>query len=392
MIAYYNDIDQFCCNLLRAHIQLGNLPKGFVDGRDIRELHATDFADYQHIHLFAGIGGFPLGLQYANFPEHIRLLTGGFPCQDISIAGRQAGIIDGERSGLWGEMVRLIREAQENSQPFEYIIIENVRNLLSGGDWLEEETEEEQIIEARQVDALRSTEEQPVGDNADVDVFRSWMGVVLADLAQVGYDAEWGVFRASDIGAPHSRERIFIVAYPNSARCETPRTEQQTTPSFQRSADVSYSNSDRQWIGQDQQERQPQCQTEAHIGDDGTKGIVEHASSSGCTECDTPTVTRDARHITGRSYSSGDARTPEPGMGRVFDGLSTRLDRFRWPAGPDQQPHDWEPSRTVNRKQPHRPARLKALGNAIVPQIPMLIGLMVAKHYHDTHMPVDTSH
>src|ERR1044071_8996307 len=95
---YYNDIEHFPCEVLRKNIRLGNLPEGYVDERDIREVHAADFVGYQHVHLFAGIGAFALGMLRAGYPESVRTLTGGFPCTDISNAGKRAGL-EGEQSG-----------------------------------------------------------------------------------------------------------------------------------------------------------------------------------------------------------------------------------------------------------------------------------------------------
>ncbi len=94
------------------------------------------------------------------------VIAGGFPCQDISHAGKGAGIT-GERSGLWGAMLRTIRLVRPK-----YAIVENVAMLLDRG-----------------------------------------MGEVLGDLASIGYDAEWHSIQANHIGAPHQRERIWIVAY-----------------------------------------------------------------------------------------------------------------------------------------------------------------------------------
>ncbi|KKJ75421.1 hypothetical protein WH95_18440 [Kiloniella litopenaei] len=104
----------------------------------------------------------------------VDIVTGGFPCQDLSIAGKQAGI-EAERSGLWSELCRIIGEVRPK-----YAIVENVTNLLSGPD------------------------EQP----------GEWFGRVLADLAEIGYDAEWYCIPASCVGAPHQRDRVWIVAYP----------------------------------------------------------------------------------------------------------------------------------------------------------------------------------
>ncbi len=159
-----------------------------------------------YLDLFHGIGGFALGAYWAGmkfehhycsdiepwcqelyakrFPDSVQLgditkidtselpagdwiITGGFPCQDISIAGKGAGI-HGERSGLWFEYWRIINDLRPR-----FAIMENVGMLVHRG--------------------LRE---------------------VLGSLAEIGYDAEWQDIRASDVGAPHRRERIWIVAYP----------------------------------------------------------------------------------------------------------------------------------------------------------------------------------
>ena len=159
--------------------------------------------------LFSGIGGFSLGLEKAGMKtvafcevdkfcqkilskhwpnvliyEDIKNLTakqlekdkilvdvvcGGFPCQDLSIAGKGEGL-KGERSGLWREYARLISEIRPR-----YVIVENVAALLFRG-----------------------------------------LSDVLGDLASLGYDAEWHCIPASYIGAPHRRDRVWIVAYANN--------------------------------------------------------------------------------------------------------------------------------------------------------------------------------
>jgi len=155
--------------------------------------------------LFAGIGGFDLGFQRAGFDigwqveidpwcrkvlaKHwpqvprfkdvrevgahnlppVDVVCGGFPCQDISVAGKQKGL-DGERSGLWFQMRRITSELRP-----QFLVVENVARLLTNG-----------------------------------------MDRVLGSLAEIGYDAEWQVISAADMGAPHLRKRVWIVAYPNS--------------------------------------------------------------------------------------------------------------------------------------------------------------------------------
>jgi DNA (cytosine-5)-methyltransferase 1 len=155
--------------------------------------------------LFAGIGGMDLGLERAGFkcswqveidpyarrvlekhwpdvrrhddvrtfpPDRdgwaVDLVCGGFPCQDISVAGKGAGI-DGERSGLWSQLLRIVCLLRPR-----FVVVENVAALLDRG-----------------------------------------MGRVLGDLAEGGFDAEWQVLPASAFGAPHQRERVFLVAYPS---------------------------------------------------------------------------------------------------------------------------------------------------------------------------------
>lgn len=110
---------------------------------------------------------------YGDHLAWVDIISGGFPCQDISEAGYRAGIDDGERSGLWREYWRLIGELRPR-----FAVVENVSALL----WRD-------------------------------------IGRVVGDLAEIGYDAEWDVISACSIGAPHTRERVFIVAYPASGRC-----------------------------------------------------------------------------------------------------------------------------------------------------------------------------
>lgn len=162
--------------------------------------------------LFSGIGGFSLGLERTGgfrtigfcesderkreeiqrqwpgipcFPDVATLsgnqisgkpnvICGGFPCQDVSVAGRRAGIT-GQQSGLWAHFARLICELRPR-----YAIVENTPGLLSNG-----------------------------------------MGRVLGDLADGGYDAEWDCIPAAAVGAPHLRARIWILAYPRGLRDKT---------------------------------------------------------------------------------------------------------------------------------------------------------------------------
>jgi len=129
--------------------------------------------------------------------EPVEILTGGFPCQDLSLAGKRAGLKDGTRSGLWSEFARAI----EAIQP-QLVVIENVRGILS---------------------ATAHSDVEPcpwcLGDDSSEPYLRA-LGAVLGDLAELGYDAKWQGVRASDAGAPHARFRVFIVAYPRGVDVE----------------------------------------------------------------------------------------------------------------------------------------------------------------------------
>jgi DNA (cytosine-5)-methyltransferase 1 len=274
---------------------------------------------YKVLDLFSGIGGFSLGLQRAGGFETIAfceieefcrevlnkhwpnvpvyedvcdltadrlaadgifpdVLTGGFPSQDISVAGKGAGL-SGERSGLWYEFHRLIEEIQPK-----WAIIENVSALRGRG-----------------------------------------LDQVLGSLAEIGYDAEWHCIPASAVGAPHQRDRIWIVAHSS---CELPYWSRNTGTA--------------RW-----HEFTDSGQTMA----DSDCPRLERWLSTILQEC--------AREWTARSSSppndggSFDNWLVEPDVGRVADGVPSRVDRLR------------------------------ALGNALVPQIPEMIGNAILSYSTD---------
>lgn len=145
--------------------------------------------------------------------EPVDILTGGSPCQDLSAAGKRAGMAEGTRSNLWVNM----REAITQLRP-QLVVWENVLGALSAP--AESES-----------DALTSDMEQgggllaaPPGGHLRA------LGRVLGDLTEIGYDTEWLTLRASDIGAPHHRARIFLISWPRTTDPESRgRNHGQTT-------------------------------------------------------------------------------------------------------------------------------------------------------------------
>jgi DNA (cytosine-5)-methyltransferase 1 len=124
--------------------------------------------------------------------EPVDILTAGWPCQDMSLAGKRAGLIEGTRSGLWFHVARAIKSIRPS-----LVILENVRGLLS---------------------APADSDVEPcpwcLGDAGDGEPAMRALGVVLADLAELGFDAERQGIPASDVGACHQRFRIFVLAWP----------------------------------------------------------------------------------------------------------------------------------------------------------------------------------
>jgi len=147
--------------------------------------------------------------------EPVDILCGGFPCQDVSIAGSKRGLDEGTRSGLWAHFALAINRLQPS-----LVIIENVRGLLST----------KAIQPPEETDGTDSSVEQPkshVGERKSGRPVLTAFGAVLGTLADSGYDACWRVIAASDVGAPHPRQRIFILAWRRDATVNAYREELQ---------------------------------------------------------------------------------------------------------------------------------------------------------------------
>ena len=250
--------------------------------------------------LFSGIGGFDLGFQRAgmrtawmvernpyrrrvlaqHFPdaellrdvrsvnyarlEAVDLICGGFPCTDLSLARNRAEGLKGRHSGLWREFARAIRSVRPR-----WVVVENVPPLLGRG-----------------------------------------LDAVLGDLASVGYDAEWDCIPAASIGAPHPRDRLWLVAYPGGER----RQQDAGGPHAAQGVDAGGRAEEADLAGGDGagSRARPVADTEGEL-----RGAGSSAGPS-------------PRIRWGRLADSrieGIPWPPEPGVGRVAHGVPYRMDR-----------------------------------------------------------------
>jgi DNA (cytosine-5)-methyltransferase 1 len=290
--------------------------------------------------LFSGIGGFDLGLERAGMKviwqseidefaskvlkkhwpdvpnlgditkvdwtniERPDVICGGYPCQPFSTAGKRGGATDPRH--LWPAMFNAICLLRPR-----YALMENVRGHLSLG-----------------------------------------FGRVLGDLAEIGYDAEWQVIPAAAVGAPHKRDRVFIVANTDSRRrkqCE-PKTESLSgisSSSKRIGTNVADTNGKRLEGSRSEQQATRVARESKEMADTNGAGGWGFGSLQHGRE----NVFRKSDQLRGKNgFTSGSWWEVEPNVGRVANGVSNRVDR------------------------------LKGLGNAIVPQVAELVGALVVEH------------
>ena len=278
--------------------------------------------------LFSGIGGFALAAQWRwgkqlnivgfceiekyaqkvlkkNFPnvpiyeditkldgtqfKDIDLITGGFPCQDISIAGKGKGLIDEEtgkktRSGLWSEMYRIISEIRPK-----FTIIENVPMLTVRGGTR-----------------------------------------VIADLAKIRYDAEWQIIGANDVGAWHRRKRIWIVAYPGCKHGKGKKVLQKHEKQNRKGNAIKSERStkcNRERVV----ERTQKAFKKNILNTSGNRGIQEQFHSK-AERKEKKSLFREHNRTNSTRRNTKKLRgywNAEPNVGRVANGIPNRVDRLR---------------------------------------------------------------
>ncbi|TAK84374.1 MAG: DNA cytosine methyltransferase [Betaproteobacteria bacterium] len=214
----------------------------------------------------------------------VDVVSGGFPCQDISAAGRGAGI-EGKRSGLWVEMARVIREVRPR-----FAFVENSPVLTTRG-----------------------------------------LGRVLGDLAAMGFDARWGVFGACHAGAPHERERIWIVADDSQYRCG-PRRSRGFDSGGAREPEYALQDvADSTRFQQGRSEQRPEWERAGASSEqelsyaciDERDGREEGAGRRSARQAE------DGRGAWRGSHARTDWWLAEPDVGRVADGVADRVDRLK---------------------------------------------------------------
>lgn len=278
--------------------------------------------------------------------QPIDLLAGGFPCQDLSYAGKGAGLA-GDRSGLFFEMARIIRELRPRPR---IVVMENVPAINTRG-----------------------------------------LGTVLGTLASCGYAAKWGMLRADDplVGAPHRRERWFCVAWLADSEDRRQRRDARELEAQSRAGE-KYAGITRgagDALGRSCKLADSPVMYSDASGDNSAKssrpvskfGGRHSETDMADTDSQQPPQRKDERSdrreeqpTTTRACGAHATRTIKPGMGGGPHGIPRGLDAHRWPAPPGPQ-HPHEPPRTRPREK-HDRDRLKALGNAVVPQCAEIIG------------------
>jgi len=237
----------------------------------------------------------------------VDVISGGFPCTDISAAGKGAGI-DGEASGMWREMARIIHEVRPR-----YVFVENSPMLTSRG-----------------------------------------LGRVLGDLATMGFDARWGVLGAADVGAPHQRDRIWIVAkwrgqLPHAQHDRIRWWEQQQESiktTHRQMANPNVIGLDESKTKRDRTHEQQICQNELDYGSEVWSEAIRCGQLGNEEELANPTggglqrQGKSEQSINSKAYEDwkagqstdvcqSDFWATEPNVGRVVNGMASRVDRIK---------------------------------------------------------------
>ena len=251
-----------------------------------------------------------------------QVITAGFPCQDLSVAGKQSGIGKGTRSGLFFEVLRLARQIQPK-----FILFENVRNLLS---------------------------------HKEGETYQQ----ILQEIAKAGFDAEWSIISAKDVGACHKRERIWIIAYPTSIKQDRATSTLQAGREATTSSPITNTNSD----GSSTSER---LRVDGQTDNTTQKREEETRQPKGGSQ---PRHSKTIQRTTETEPTNADCEGLQ-GQWREHElSEGSREETPCWSPQPHTLNPDWRgyvSQPTLRRGDDglsNRILRLKALGNSIVPQ------------------------
>ena len=327
-----------------------------------------------HLDLFSGIGGFSLGLERVGFntiafcerdrycqlllqkhwkgvkiydditklegkdiKEPVDILTGGFPCQPYSVAGKQKGTRDDRY--LWPEMFRVIKEVQPT-----FVIAENVRGLINIQDGMVFET-------------------------------------VCSNLESEGFEVQTFIIPAAGVGAPHKRERVWIVGYSEyngSSPAKIERGHDEVNARSQKrqnqtieSERTSRSNNNEIMENSRRSLRQRSSIREKNADEVGEEVTNQHQRSNSSSKSNV--ANSESFSSYGRKFQSSKEKSGQEGSTRIETRRinSYESDRNWWFVEPDVG--------RVAHGIPGRSHRLKGLGNAIVPQIAEEIGRAIQK-------------
>ena len=259
-------------------------------------------------------------------PGQFDVFTIGFPCQDLSVAGRQRGINDETRSGLFYESIRLLREVRPR-----FALFENVRNLLS---------------------------------HEKGETFQE----VLFQIAKAGYDAEWSIISAKDLGACHLRERIWIVAYSKSQSSNVPKFKpffnKESSTSESRNSNITTTNSNDYGSSTSTRVRiNGETNSSSQKGENQVSKSERSSESTGSRTIQSTSETSDSTNSDGSRTQSNCESLEEPIWKHAF--LNSKERRT---LSPDWQGYVSEPSLCRGDDGlSNRVARIKAMGNSIVP-------------------------
>ncbi len=313
MKVYYNDNDLCCCQWLRNLIAAGLIPQGDVDERSIADVQPGDVAGYTHCHFFAGIGGWSLALRLAGWPDDRPIWSGSCPCQPFSVAGRRKGIEDPRH--LWPDFHRLIRA----SRPA--------------------------VVMGEQVAGAAGY---------------AWLCGVGSDLEAEGYAWRAVDIPACSVGAPHIRSRLYWVAHSQEQPEREPQHQVRAEPRRDSRPDTGRSGARLDWLADCLGPR-----LEGRAGERRADGALCEA------------VERSGDSFGGLGNASGNYewRLPLSGthrQGESFGGPSGGFWDSWVLVGPDPQGKFRRVKPRVcllAHGVPARVAKLRALGNAICPEL-----------------------